>query len=101
MEKLILRYDWGGEFCGGTDIFPFLYKSKDAFIFDILERYKNRKWEYYTVNKSKYETDKVEIFDDIWLSEGDILEIERNLYTLEEWFDLNTKGFEIEHKWKL
>lgn len=101
MEKLILRYDWGGEHCGGTDVFPFLYKSKEEFMYDVLERFKNHKWVYCDGDQSKYSSNKVELFDNIWLSEGDINDIERNVHTLDEWFDLNTKGFEIEHKWKL
>ena len=101
MEKLILRYEFGDDHYGGTDVFPFLYESKDKFIFDVLERYKVYNWIYYNVNKSKYETNEVEIFDNIWLSEGEIDDIEKNIYTLDEWFDINTKGFEIEHKWKL
>lgn len=102
MEKLVLKYTSGDdETCSCTSLFPFLYESKDEFIFDILEKYKEHKWTYYTVNKSKYKTDKVELFDDIWLCEGEILDIEKSIYTLEEWFRLNTECYEIEYKWKL
>ena len=39
MVKLIYRYDWGGEPCGGTEYIPFEYKGKDEFIYDVLKRF--------------------------------------------------------------
>ena len=102
MENLVLRYTSGDdETCSCTSLFPFPYASKDEFVFDILERYKDRQWTYYTVHKSKSKTDKVELFDDIWLCEAEILDIEKMVYTLDEWFRVNTEGYEIEHKWKI
>jgi hypothetical protein len=86
MEKLILTYSWGSEPCGGTDYLPFEYESKDKFVFDILEKYKNHPWEFYGDGRSDFETSSVELFDNVYLTKYDIENIEHSVSTLDEWF---------------
>jgi hypothetical protein len=88
MKKLILTYHWGDEPCSGTGYVSFQYESKDKFVFDVLEKYKNFQWEFYTVNKSPWDTNKVELFEDVWLTKGEIESIEKSVYHLEEWFEI-------------
>ena len=80
MVKLIYRYEWGGEPCSGTEIIPFEYKGKDEFVYDVLKRFDKKYFK-----KHNY----AEILG-LYLNEGDINDIERNVFTLEEWFN-NTK----------
>lgn len=77
MVKLIYRYSWGGEPCSGTEIFPFEYKGKDEFIYDIIKRFDKKYFK-----KENY----VDMFGQ-YLNENDINEIENNIFTLEEWFN--------------
>lgn len=37
MERLVLRYGWGGEPCCGETTVPFLYESKEKAEYDFLE----------------------------------------------------------------
>lgn len=80
MEKLIYTHFWGDEGCSGTSYIAFEYESKDKFVFDVLEKYKNHVWEY--------EYTKVLIFaeNDVWLDQYEIEGIEHNVLTLDEWF---------------
>ena len=80
MEKLVFRYSWG---CSGTCDVPFEYKSKDDFIFDVLEN-KDYTWSFY--RDSDYDSNRVEIFEDIYLSKGELNDIEHNVYTIDDWF---------------
>lgn len=82
MQKLVFVHHWGDEGCYGTSTIPFEYKSKEDFVFDILEQFKGHKWE------GKYATVKLKKFD-IYLEQYEINDIERNVFTLEEWFELN------------
>jgi hypothetical protein len=77
MVKLIYRYDWGGEPCSGTEYIPFEYKGKDEFIYDVLKRFDKKFFK-----KHNY----AEILGQ-YLNEGDINDIEHNVFTLEEWFN--------------
>ena len=76
MVKLIYKYSWGGEPCSGTSIIPFEYKGKDEFVYDVLKRFDKKFFK-----KHNY----VEILGQ-YLNEGDINDIEHNIFTLEEWF---------------
>jgi len=76
MVKLIYRYDWGGEPCGGTEYIPFEYKGKDEFVYDVLKRFNKKYFK---------EHNYAEILGQ-YLNEGDINDIEHNVFTLEEWF---------------
>ncbi len=90
MEKLILRYDWGSEPYGGTDYVPFEYESKDKFVFDVLEKFKKHKWEFYGNGRSDFDTSKVIIFPDCYdvqLGKYALENIEHNVLTLDEWFN--------------
>lgn len=76
MVKLIYRYNWGNEGCSGTEITPFEYKGKDEFVYDVLKRFDKKYFK-----KENY----VNLFGQ-YLNENDIKEIERNVFTLDEWF---------------
>lgn len=77
MVKLIYRYSWGGEGCAGTEIYPFEYKGRDEFIYDIIKRFDKK----YFKNENY-----VDMFGQ-YLNENDINEMENNIFTLEEWFN--------------
>jgi hypothetical protein len=77
MVKLIYRYSWGGEGCAGTEIYPFEYKGKDEFVYDIIKRFDKKYFK-----KENY----VDMFGQ-YLNENDINEMENNIFTLEEWFN--------------
>jgi hypothetical protein len=76
MVKLIYKYSWGGEGCAGTEIYPFEYKGKDEFVYDINKRYDKKYFK---------QDDLVKMFGQ-YLNEKDIREIKNNIFTLEEWF---------------
>jgi len=42
MEKLVYSHFWGDEGCSGTSYIAFEYESKEKFVFDILEKYKDQ-----------------------------------------------------------
>lgn len=88
--KLILVHFWGGEPCGGTSIIPFEYESKEKFVFDVLEKYKNKEWMVGTHGIFE----EVEIFPNAYLNKWDIEEIEHNVYELNEWFDKQKTKYE-------
>lgn len=87
--QLIYTHHWGGEPCGGTTHIPFEYESKEQFVFDVLEKFKDHKWQRYGDGSSDYETSTVNIFDNVDLTKGDLESIEHNVSTLEEWFKRN------------
>lgn len=76
MVKLIYKYSWGGEGCAGTEIYPFEYKGKDEFVYDINKRF----------NKKYFKQDDLVKMFGQYLNEKDIREIKNNIFTLEEWF---------------
>jgi len=94
-EKLIFVYFWGDIACSGTSFVPFEYEgangmsAKDKFVYDVLEKFKDYPWTYYSTDKthSDYDTDKVEVFEECYLSKGDLSDLEHNVKTLEEWFE--------------
>lgn len=91
--KLVLEYSWGDIGCSGISYIAFEYESKDKFVFDVLEKYKDHEW----VDHGEWGWSKVALLDvsgdviseDVYLDKYDIEGIERNVYTLEEWFDRN------------
>ena len=86
MEKLIFRNEVGdGYTYSGNDYIPFEYESKDKFVFDVLEKYINKEWTYYSVNND-FNTDTVEIIEGVSITKGELERIEHYIYTLEEWF---------------
>lgn len=65
--------------------------AKDKFVYDVLEKYRDKQWTYYQgYNKksepSDYDTDKVELFENVYLTKGDLESLEHNIQTLEQWF---------------
>lgn len=80
MENLVFVHSWGDEGCCGTSHIPFLYKSKDDFVFDILERYKDIEW--------LSDWHEVEIKElNIYINRYDLESIEHQVYTLSGWFE--------------
>jgi len=81
MQKLVYKYCWGDESCSGTTHICFECESKDKFVFDILEKYKDFVWEY--------EWSKVLVFEelDVYLDKYELENLERGILTLEQWFE--------------
>jgi len=81
MEKLVYSHFWGDEGCSGTSYIAFEYESKEKFVFDILEKYKDQIWEH--------EWTKVLVFfeNDVYLDKYEIEGIEHNVQTLDQWFE--------------
>ncbi len=92
--KLVLIYSWGGEPCSGITTIPFEYESKEKFVYDVLEKYKDKKWEEYGNSPFEY-LEEVQLFEDVYMNKYDIHGIEHNVHTLEEWFKLNEIKIEI------
>lgn len=86
--KLIYVHNYSSFDCSGEHVIPFEYESKEKFVFDVLEKFKGKKWKEY--GAGFYE--EVELFlpeskCDILVNEYDVEIIEHNVYTLEEWFE--------------
>lgn len=95
MDQLVFIHYWVSEPESGTSYTPFSYESKDQFIFDMLEKYKDEVWTYYGTNKreySDYDTSSVEVLGH-HISKGELNELEHNIVTLQEWF--NREEFQI------
>ena len=69
-----------------TDYIPFEYESKEKFVFDILEKYKDKEWITYGDNYYSY-PESVELIPGVYMTKFDIEQIEHYVYTIEEWFD--------------
>ena len=88
--KLILVNYWGygdgeGAACG-TNYFPFEYSSKEDFVLMVLEQNLKK------AEENPSHTILVKMFtDELYLTGYDIIEIENNVYTLDEWFERNKK----------
>jgi hypothetical protein len=89
MEKLVYVHFWGDEGDCGTAHIAFEYESKDAFVFDLLERTKDHKWETFNVGTRFESYSRVKVFEeaDVWLDKSEVESVEHNLYTLDEWFE--------------
>ncbi len=89
MEKLIYEYSWGDIGCSGTSYIAFEYESKDKFVYDILEKFKNIKWIVYNEGTSWESHNKVLVFEenDVYLDKYELDSIEHSIYTLDEWFE--------------
>jgi len=87
MEKLVLIYHWGDEGCCGTSHIAFEYESKDKFVFDVLEKYKDKEWEIYNKGKSWQSHEKVEVIPNVYLEKSEIDSIEHSVFTLDAWFE--------------
>ena len=82
MQKLVYVHSWGDEGCCGTSHIPFLYSSKEDFVFDILERFKDFKW------ISNWHEEEIKELG-VSLSKFELENIEYSVTTLEEWFETN------------
>jgi hypothetical protein len=86
--KLIYEYSYGdGYTYSGIDAIPFEYESKEKFVFDALEKYKDHPWKHYREGTFEHSTSKVEIFPEVEISKFELESIEHSVYTLEEWFE--------------
>ena len=84
---LVYEHSWGDEGCSGTSYIVFDYESKEKFVFDVLEKFKDKEWkEFGTKHFKHHET--VYLFSntqDVTVNKFDVDAIEHNVYTLEEW----------------
>jgi hypothetical protein len=82
MERLILTYTKGDGYTYSCDtVKAFEYASKDEFVFDVLEKYKDFDWS--TEHSFPKE---VEVLPDLFLCQYEVERIEQDVYTLEDWF---------------
>jgi hypothetical protein len=86
--KLILCHTIGDGYTYSSDVvIPFEYESKEKFVFDVLEYFKDKDWkEHKTIGETFFE--QVE-FMGYSFDKYDIQGIEYNVFTLEEWFEKN------------
>jgi hypothetical protein len=89
MEKLIYTYCWGEEGSSGTSYIPFEYESKEKFLFDVFEKFKDFD---FNLNKDKGSfaypnTAKLFPSNDIFIDKCDFDSLEYNICTLDEWFE--------------
>jgi|688.fasta_scaffold1091039_3 hypothetical protein len=79
MEKLIFEHNWSIPYeSNGTEVFAVEYESKIAFqcyVFDLIKKSKNTDDTFVLFGWSFYDLSELEI------------EIEHNVYTIEEWFE--------------
>lgn len=81
MVNLIYKYNWSDDSCSGTAIIPFQYKSKSDFICDVLKRFDKKYFK-----KNSFAT----LFGE-GLTKEVVDNIENDIYTLEEWFNVDTQ----------
>lgn len=96
MEKLVFKNYCTDECTYGYDnYYPFEYSSKDDFIFFVLEeidKCKERNIKEYGKKDGSiyYLNNYITIFDDITIKVDSLIDyIKQNIYTLDEWFELN------------
>jgi hypothetical protein len=108
MERLVLVYDYGSEWEGGTDTLPFIYSSKieaELFLLEKWEEYNKAKDAFYQYNDQKHDLrikdykkfyenqppspkNEVQIGNHtIDISYFGIKDFHASIYTLEEWFE--------------
>lgn len=90
MVKLILTYTECDGYNYSCERFkPFEYASKEEFVFDVLEKYKDFDW------STKYSFPKeVEVIPGVFLGKYEVERIEYSVNTLEEWFETNKETIE-------
>jgi len=81
--QLIYSYDWGDESCGGVEIIPFEYSSKEDFIKDVFIKMKD------AIKKG---VGAILVLD-YPLSIDIASHIKYSVFTLEEWFEKNKREF--------
>jgi len=94
---LVYEYHWGDEPYFGTDHIVFDYDSKEKFVFDVLEKFKNYEWKVMGSDYYK-KHEKVNLFSnstDIDVDKFDIERIECDVYTLQEWSIKNAKDLKL------
>ncbi len=92
--KLVLEHHWSVPYeASGTITMPFEYESKEKFVFDVLEKFKDKEWITYSIGPHHMD-EEVELFG-ITMTKWDIEAIEHHVYTLEEWFERKKEKIEI------
>lgn len=93
--KLVYRYSWGDIVCSGTSYIAFEYESKDKFVFDVLERFKDHEWVIHEKGTQWESMQKVELFADVFVDRYDVDSIEHSVMTLDEWFEREKTDFKM------
>lgn len=93
--KLVLNYRWGDEGCSGTSDVPFEYESKEKFVFDILEKYKDKEWKEWKMGRNTIYHETIVLIEGVEMNKFDIESIEHSVYDLEEWFELKKEKIEV------
>lgn len=88
MVNLIYTHYWGDESCSGCRNICFTAPSKEEFLFNIFEKYKDFNWEIVEDRWGSY-SKKIEIFGGIWLDYWEYEHLEHDIFILEDWFNKN------------
>jgi hypothetical protein len=88
--KLIIKHKNFSDY----SIVPFEYESKEKFLEFIDSYFKDKQWRY--LGHSGFDHwEEIEIFKGIFMDKIDIKVLKNNIYTIEEWFDMNKKKLVI------
>lgn len=96
--KLVYVHWWGDESASGEDHICFEYPSKEQFVFDVLEKFKDKKWNNIVTKYSGTYNEKVALFDhpdSVTVDQYEVEGIEHNVFTLEEWWRRNKTEHEL------
>ncbi len=93
MTKFILYYSWGNEGESGICVYPFEYSSKDDFcllVLDMIEKHKQECIKAYGKKNGElwYKNGYITVLGQD-ISVEYVEDIERCVYTLDEWFEAN------------
>lgn len=96
--KLVYTHWWGDESSSGVEHICFEYHSKEKFVYDVLEKFKDKKWNNIVSNFSGTYNEKVPLFnhpDSITVDQYEVEGIEHCVFTLEEWWKRNQIDYEL------
>lgn len=94
---LVYVHSWGDEGCSGTSHTVFEYESKEKFVFDVLEKFKNKEWKTFGSGHFSHH-EEAPLFsnsDDITLNKFEVEHIEHDVFTLEEWSKRNLQDLKV------
>lgn len=94
---LVYVHSWGDEGSSGTSHIVFDYESKEKFVFDVLEKFKNKEWQEFGTGYYKRH-EEVSLFsnsDDVTLNKFGIENIEHDVFTLDEWSQRNLQTLKV------
>lgn len=94
---LVYVYSWGNEGSSGTSHIVFDYESKEKFVFDVLEKFKNKKWEMHgSGHYTHHEEASLFSNDDcITLNKFEVENVEHDVFTLDEWAKRNIQDLKV------